>query len=247
MRAPVRKAAASSAERTEVAGLRDIPKLVVMLTHHDYTVTDARAVFEQCRDTRAAYWGMKEEPLPRDEMKALYARMKALGKTTVLEVVAYTEAECLAGAELAADCGCDILMGTTYSDRVNAFCREHRIRYMPFVGEVAERPSVLRGSIEGMIEEAKAYLEKGVYGIDLLAYRWEGDPSELIRQFVRRVDAPVCIAGSVDRESRLEELRNAGPWGFTIGGAFFDGRFGNTMPEQIETVISRMERTKGGE
>ena len=40
----------------------------------------------------------KEEGLPFAEMQALFARMKACGKTTCLEVVAYTlSSECLAG------------------------------------------------------------------------------------------------------------------------------------------------------
>lgn len=38
--------------------------------------------------------------------------MKECGKTTFLEVVAYTEAEELEGAKMAADCGCEILMST---------------------------------------------------------------------------------------------------------------------------------------
>lgn len=217
------------------------PKLVVMLTHHDFTVKNAREVFEDCKDSRAEYWGMKEEPLPLGEMKALFAAMKELGKTTVLEVVAYTETEGLAGAETAAACGCDILMGTAYSPRIHAFCRAHQIKYMPFVGEVAGRPSVLKGSMEGMIREAKDCLAQGVFGFDLLAYRYEGDPSELIRRFVGEVPAPVCIAGSVDREARLEELRTIRPWGFTIGGAFFDHRFGGSISQQIDKVISCME------
>ena len=113
--------------------MHEIPNLVVMLTHHDFTVKNARDIFEECKDTRAEYWGMKEEPLPLAEMKALYAAMKEQGKTTVLEVVAYTEEEGLAGAETAAACGCDILMGTTYSKRILDYCRARHIRYMPFV------------------------------------------------------------------------------------------------------------------
>ena len=65
--------------------------------------------------------------------KRLTAAMKEQGKTTVLEVVAYTEEEGLAGAETAAACGCDILMGTTYSKRILDYCRARHIRYMPFV------------------------------------------------------------------------------------------------------------------
>ena len=221
--------------------MEESPKLVVMLTHNDFTVENVRDIFEQCKEAKATYWGMKEEPLPLDEMKALYAYMKSLGKTTVLEVVAYTEAACMEGARMAAACGCDILMGTTFSDRINAFCREHNIKYMPFVGEVVERPSVLKGSIDEIIEEAKRYMEKGVYGFDLLAYRYEGNPTELIQRFVSSVDAPVCIAGSVDREARLHELREVGPWAFTIGGAFFENKFDGTFPQQINKVCAYME------
>lgn len=40
---------------------------------------------------------------------------------------------------------------------------------MPFVGKITGRPSVLEGTIEGMIEEANSYLAKGCdMGIDLL-------------------------------------------------------------------------------
>ena len=222
--------------------MKNRPELIVMLTHHDYTVANAAEVFAQSKNARASYWGMKEEPLPLDEMKALYAEMKQMGKKTVLEVVEYTEEKCLAGARAAAACSCDILMGTTFFDSVNAFCREHGIRYMPFVGEVIGRPSILKGSIDGMIEEARRYLEKGAFGIDLLAYRYDGDPSELIRRFVASIDAPVCIAGSVDREERLRQLKDAGPWGFTIGGAFFEHRFEGTIPQQIDQVCLYMDR-----
>ena len=92
------------------------PELVVMLTWHDYTVDNALQVFEACKDSMACCWGMKEHSLPVEQMKELYARMHACGKTTFLEVVTYTEEEGLAGAQLAAECGCDILMGTKYAD-----------------------------------------------------------------------------------------------------------------------------------
>ena len=74
------------------------PELIVMLTWHDYTVENAHQVFEQCKDAQASYWGMKELPLPMEQMQQLYAYMKSCGKTTILEVVAYTEEEGLAGA-----------------------------------------------------------------------------------------------------------------------------------------------------
>lgn len=217
-------------------------QLVVMLTHQDRTVADAAALFEQCRDTGAAYWGFKEAGLPLPRMKALFQRMRDCGKKTALEVVAYTEAECLRGAQMAVDCGCDLLMGTVFSDAVNAFCRANRLRYMPFVGRVSGRPSVLEGSIDEMIRQANDYLQKGVFGIDLLGYRYTGDQAALIRRFVAEVNAPVCIAGSVNSCARLDEIRRAAPWAFTIGSAFFEKKFGPDFAGQIDRVLRYMEQ-----
>lgn len=218
------------------------PKLIVMLTWRDHTVENAAAIFEQCRGAAAEYWGFKEAGLPLPRMKALFQRMRDCGKKTALEVVAYTEAECLQGARMAAACGCDLLMGTVFSDAVHAFCRSRHIQYMPFVGRVNGRPSVLEGDIDAMIREANGYLQKGVYGIDLLGYRYTGDKTALIRRFVAEVDAPVCVAGSVDSCERLEEIRRTAPWAFTIGSAFFEQKFGTDFAGQIDRVIRYMEQ-----
>lgn len=66
------------------------PELIVMLTYNDVTVPQAAEVFAKCEHTRARYWGFKEAGLPFAEMRDLFARMKACGKQTCLEVVAYT-------------------------------------------------------------------------------------------------------------------------------------------------------------
>lgn len=79
------------------------PELIVMLTHNDRTVENAYEIFDACKDTKAKYWGFKEVGIPLDEMKKLCSYMKACGKTTFLEVVAYTEEECLAGAKMAVE------------------------------------------------------------------------------------------------------------------------------------------------
>ena len=68
-------------------------ELIVMLTHNDLTVLNAAEIFDQCKNSKAQYWGVKEEPLPLEEMKKLFSYMKACGKTTFLEVVAYSEEE----------------------------------------------------------------------------------------------------------------------------------------------------------
>lgn len=43
-------------------------------------------------------------------MKELYSYMKQCGKTTFLEVVAYTEEECMEGAKMGVACGVDYLL-----------------------------------------------------------------------------------------------------------------------------------------
>lgn len=136
-----------------------------MLTHHDRTVENAIEIFEICKNSLAEFWGFKEVGLPLEDMKRLCAMMKAAGKTTFFEVVAYTEAECLEGAKMAAECGFVCLLGTLYFDSILAYAKEHGLRYMSFVGKIEGRPSVLHGTIEGMIDEAKGLLEKGVMAL----------------------------------------------------------------------------------
>lgn len=222
--------------------MKNNPELIVMLTHNDRTVKNAYEIFEQCKNSKANFWGFKDHGLPIEQMKELYAYMKACGKQTGLEVVTYTEKECLEGAKMAVECGCDILMGTLFFDSVNEFCKESQLKYMPFVGKVTARPSILEGAVEQMIDEANRYLEKGVFGFDLLGYRYTGDAISLNKKFVSQVNAPVCLAGSINSYQRLDEVKDANPWSFTIGSAFFDNKFNGTFSGQIDKVCEYMKR-----
>ena len=216
--------------------------LIVMLTHNDETVNNAHEIFEKYKNSDAKFWGFKEKSLPIEQMKNLYKYMKECGKTTFLEVVEYTEKEGLEGAKLALECGCDILMGTVFFDSINEFCKKNNLRYMPFVGKVTERPSILEGEIDEIIKEANEYLKKGVYGFDLLGYRYTGNAVELNERFVLEVNAPVCIAGSVNGYERLDELKNINPWSFTIGSAFFENKFDGSFEEQINKVCEYVKQ-----
>ena len=213
------------------------PELIVMLTKNDRTIKNACEIFEQCKDSKAKFWGFKEKGISHRQMKDLFSYMKKCGKTTVLEVVAYSEKECIAGALTAADCGCDILMGTVYYESVHNILKEHSIKYIPFVGKVSQRPSILEGTVEEIIDEASNLSQKGVYGFDLLGYRYTEDIDELISVFVSRTALPVCVAGSVDSHEKLDLIKKVSPWSFTIGGAFFDHCFGECVKEQIDNVI----------
>lgn len=213
-----------------------IPQLVVMLTYNDYTVNNAEFVFEECRDTQARYWGMKEKPISLERMKALYTRMKECGKITVLEVVAYDENDALDGVGIAIECGCDILMGTKFYESVADICKMHGIKYMPFIGDIEGRPSVLRGTETDIIRQAVHAIKAGAFGVDLLGYRYEGNIQSLNKAVSTAVNGKVCIAGSVDSYTRLDEVIEAAPMFFTIGSAFFDNKFDGTIPEQIDKV-----------
>ena len=216
--------------------------LIVMLTHNDETVNNAHEIFEKCKNSDAKFWGFKEKSLPIEQMKNLYKYMKECGKTTFLEVVEYTEKEGLEGSKIALECGCDILMGTVFFDSINEFCKKNNLKYMPFVGKVTERPSILEGEIDEIIKEANEYLKKGVYGFDLLGYRYTGNAVELNERFVLEVNDPVCIAGSVNGYERLDELKNINPWSFTIGSAFFENKFDGSFEEQINKVCEYVKQ-----
>ena len=111
-------------------------ELIVMLTYNDLTVKNAYQIFEECKESKAKLWGFKDSGIPLSEMKELFLYMKKQGKTTFLEVVEYTEELGLLGAQMALECGCDILMGTVFFDSINDFCKKNGLKYMPFVGNV---------------------------------------------------------------------------------------------------------------
>ena len=215
------------------------PRLIVMLTHHDYTIENAEEIFLESRNAPATYWGMKEKGISIGRMKKLYSKMKEYGKSTVLEVVGYTETEGLKGAELAIECGCDILMGTKYHHSIATLCQNHNIKYFPFIGEITGRPSVLQGEISDIIREAKHLSDIGnIAGIDLLGYRFTGNAYTLNCKVVKASHIPVCLAGSIDSLQRLQEVIESKAWGFTIGSALFDHKFGDSIPNQIAAVVN---------
>ena len=62
-----------------------------------------------------------------------------------------------------------------------------------------------------MISQANDYLSKGVYGLDLLAYRYVGDVESLIKRLSDEINAPICIAGSINSYERLDYIKHAHP------------------------------------
>ena len=76
----------------------------------------------------------------------------------------------------------------------------------------------------------------------LADYRFDGDVEALTAAVKASASGPVIAAGSVDSLERIAALRRIGVWGFTIGGAIFEGRFAGapSVPAQIETVLAAL-------
>jgi hypothetical protein len=219
------------------------PKLIVMLTHHDQTVSNALELFEHTKEYPITHWGFKDVGLSPDEMQAVVATMKDAGKITFLEVVSLSEAEGLRGARLAVELGFDILMGTVYYPSIGDYLKDKPIHYYPFPGHVHSHPSILDGEIDEIVAHARELEGYGVHGLDLLTYRYNGEATHLLKQVVEATQVPVVSAGSIASFERINEVWDTGAWGFTIGSAFFDRKFvpNGSFEENVLAVCNWLE------
>ena len=76
-------------------------------------------------------------------------------------------------------------------------------------------------------------------GINLLAYRYDGDVAELVRRVSETASLPLICAGSVDSVARIEELSALGVWAFTVGTAALNGEFvpGGDLAAQLTAIL----------
>lgn len=219
-------------------------QLIVMLTSNDVTVSNALELFEQAKDLPVEFWGFKDIGLDTRQMKQLIERMKAAGKTAFLEVVHYREDECLRAAELAVECGVDYLTGTIFYDSILEVLKGTAVKYFPFFGDISGHPVVLDGEIDDIVRHGRQLQDKGVHGLDLVAYRYRQSTrvGDLLRACIAQINIPLISAGSIDGWSRLEETIRSGIWAFTIGSALFEKKFvpGASFGDQIMAVRSRL-------
>ncbi|HAF63106.1 MAG TPA: hypothetical protein DCK95_12400 [Anaerolineaceae bacterium] len=218
-------------------------KIIIMLTNNDSTVPNALEVFEECKDLPIDFWGFKDVGLEKPKMKQLVSKMKEAGKTTFLEVVSYPEDECMTGAKTAVEFGYDYLMGTVFHQSVFDYLRTQEIKFLPFCGKIYGHPSILDGSIEEIISDANFLLDKGVDGIDLLAFRHETG-AKLAEEYCKQIQKPVVIAGSINSKEKIEFINRINPWAFTMGTALFNENFapGKGFRKNLEIVIEFMNR-----
>jgi hypothetical protein len=164
----------------------------------------------------------------------------------MLEVVSEHKEDELRSIRAALEIGVDWLLGGTHPDEaLEILAGADGIRYCPFPGRVIGHPSLLRGTVDEIADDADRLTSKpGVHGLDLLAYRYDGDVEALAAAVKERAHGPVIAAGSVDSLERIAALDRIGVWGFTIGGAIFDGKFSGapSVAAQIETVLTAAGR-----
>jgi hypothetical protein len=220
-----------------------VTEFIFMLTHSDRTVPDARAVYDDVRSTGLRYVGFKDIGLPIAELRELAAAIRSDGREVMLEVVSEDKDDELRSIRAGLEIGVDWLLGGTHPDEALEILAGTAVRYCPFPGRVIGHPSLLRGTIEEIAADAASLTARpGVHGLDLLAYRYDGDVEALTAAVNERSSGPVIAAGSVDSLERIDVLARIGVWGFTIGGAIFDGRFRGapSVAAQIETVLAAL-------
>jgi hypothetical protein len=216
-----------------------VSEFIFMLTRDDETVNDARQIYESVLDTGVTHVGCKDVGLPQAELAALMQDIRAAGHTSYLEVVSETEEATLQSARVAAEVGPDYLIGGTLIEPVQEIISGTGIRFFPYIGQIIGHPCLLRGSIEEIAQDAVRVHERGVEGINLLAYRYDGDVDQLVEAVTGASPLPVIAAGSVDSAARIRALGERGVWAFTVGTAALDGVLvpGAPLPNQLRFIL----------
>ena len=215
---------------------------IFMLTHNDSTVPDAAKVYEALRGTALHYIGFKDIGATPEELAAVADKAHADGLEVMLEVVSTSRESELVSLETGRQIGVDWIMGGTCAADGVRILAGSGIKYLPFPGRIDGHPSVLLGSIAEISNDARELTAlDGVYGLDLLAYRSpDQDPIALTRDVVAASAGPVVVAGSIATAEQIRLVASAGAWGFTIGGAIFEGRLPGApdLAGQISEVLT---------
>ena len=217
-------------------------EFVFMLTHHDRTVDRPGDVYQQIRGCGLRYVGFKDVGASPADLTEVCGQAHDDGLEVMLEVVSTSKDDELRSIAAAREIGVDWVLGGTHPVDGLAVLVGSKARYCPFPGTVVDHPSILLGEIDEIAESAREITAMdGVFGLDLLAYRHPtADAAALTRAVVAAASGPVIAAGSVASVGQIAALDDAGAWGFTIGGAIFEGRLpgGPSIAGQISHVLA---------
>ena len=214
---------------------------IFMLTVDDKTVSNALDIYDQVAPTRVHWVGFKDIGVDTAVLRELVERIHIDGRTAVLEVVSLDEESEIASVKAALDIDVDVIMGGTHPDGVLPLLEDTDVRYFPFVGEVEGHPSRLVGTIEATADAARRLSARpGVSGLDLLAYRFDGEVEQLIGAVVEASEKPVVVAGSINSLHRIAAVNTSGAWGFTIGSAILTDELfpGLDVSDQVTRVLT---------
>ena len=213
-------------------------EFIFMLTRNDETLADAREVYASVAAAGVRHFGCKDVGLPRKELEALLSDIENSGHTSYLEVVSESDEATLASARAAAEIQPDYLIGGTLIEPVQEIIAGTGIKFFPYVGRVVGHPCLLRGSIQEIADDARRAEALGLDGVNLLAYRYDGDVEALVDAVVSNTSLPVIAAGSVDSVKRIRALAHHGVWAFTIGTAALDGVLLPEEPLQAQLELA---------
>jgi hypothetical protein len=214
---------------------------IFMLTKDDQTVPDARKYVKEIALEGVKHIGFKDIGLPIGELKNLTEDLRKEGVQVYLEVVSLDAESEKRSARVAMDLNVDYLLGGTRPDIIAPIVKDHPLKYYPFVGKIEDHPSILNGTISEIAAHAQQITAiDGVDGLDLLAYRFAGEDIPLLIQEVCKTSKkPVIVAGSIDRQERIELVKAAGASAFTVGTAAFKMEFSSEKPGisgQVQTI-----------
>lgn len=217
-------------------------ELITMLTWHDVTVPNAKEIFLSAKDAKGKNWGFKIEGTTPESMLDLATTMKNCGKRVYIEVLAVDEESCIKAAKQCVEAGVNHMLGTIYYDSVAKILSDANIAYSPWIGLNDE--TRLAGSIESITQKAIENESLNVDGCALSAFRYiDGDPNELLEYLAPKLNKPFYICGSVNTFDRMEFLKHIPNLkAFTIGGAFFEKKFGENHAEQINKICEFLEK-----
>ena len=222
-------------------------EFIFFLTYHDRTIATADRVLEDVKTLGVKNIGFKDVGIPIDRLRKLKAELDKAGLTSYMEVVSEDGESIRHSAKSAVDLGVDYLIGGygEYAKDVLDIIKGTNMKFFPYIGKVSGIPGVLSGKVEEIVDEAKEKQDMGVDGIDLLAYRYEGNPEELMDKVIGAVGIPVIAAGSVNSLARIRRVIRAGASGFTIGTAIFDGRIvpSAKLEDQVTAVLNETSKT----
>ena len=221
---------------------------ILMLTSNDRTIPDAHARLNEALEGGVRHIGFKDVGLPFAELKGLADAIRRAGGRSYLEVVSLDAESELASARAAIDLDVDCLLGGTRAEEVTALTRHHPVRYFPFPGRITGHPSVLEGPSRAIVDSARRLADlEHVHGLDLLAYRFDGDVPHLMADVCAAVEKPVIMAGSIDSPERISEAALAGAAGFTVGTAALAGAFpaeSAGFAGQVRAILELTDRAR---